>query len=152
VIRGFHHASRTVKDMEASLAFYRDLLGLRLLGSGETTSPELEEIIGLGPIRLRWAELDLGGGQFLELFEYLSPKGKALKQRTSDAGSVHIALTVDDVDALHRRLAAAGVTMRSAPVELTSRDWKGARALYSLDPDGVTVELVEFPPRGPGGQ
>lgn len=143
--RLLNHVSVTTADLDRSLGFYRDLLDLPLLDTGWTTSRELQEIIGLGPINLHWAELDLGSGQFLELFEYISPRGHALYSATSDPGSVHIAFTVTEIDSLYDRLRAAGVTTRSAPVELQSGDWKGARALYALDPDGVTVELVQFP-------
>lgn len=141
-----NHVSVTTADLDRSLAFYSDLLGLSILDSGRTTSRELEQIIGLGPVDLRWAEIDLGSGQFLELFEYIAPRGQAFESATSDSGTVHIALTVNHIDTLYARLTDAGVTTRSAPVELRSGDWKGARAVYTLDPDGVTVELIEFPP------
>jgi catechol 2,3-dioxygenase-like lactoylglutathione lyase family enzyme len=141
-----NHVSVTTADLDRSLAFYVDLLGLSVMGTGQTTSRELEEIIGLGPVDLRWAELDLGAGQFLELFEYVSPRGQATQSATADPGSVHFALAVTEIDSIYDRLGAAGVVTRSAPIELKGGDWKGARALYALDPDGVTVELIEFPP------
>lgn len=140
-----NHVSVTTASLDRALGFYRDLLGFAVLGSGETRSPQLEEIIGLGRVQLRWAELDLGGGQFLELFEYVSPRGRAIEQRTADAGSVHIAFAVPDIEVVYKRLTEGGVVTRSGPVELRTGEWEGAKVLYSLDPDGVTVELIEFP-------
>jgi glyoxylase I family protein len=152
-VRLINHVSVTTADLGRSLAFYADLLGLEVLGRGESHSRQLESVIGLGPLRLRWAELDLGAPSFLELFEYVAPRGtplsqRTLSQRTSDAGAVHFALTVDDLDALYPRLLEAGVRMRSAPVRLRTGTWVGAQAVYVLDPDGATVELVQFPDGG----
>lgn len=144
--RALNHVSVTTRDIERALTFYADLLGLPLLGRGETTSVQLAQIIGLGAaVHLRWAELDLGAGQFLELFEYVVPEGAVLRQRTSDAGSVHFALAVEAIEPLWRRLVDAEVVVRSPPVRLVDGEWAGAQALYALDPDGVTVELIEFP-------
>jgi glyoxylase I family protein len=151
-VAGLDHVSVTVSDLDRSLRFYQELLGLPLLSRGEITAPHLDQIIGLDqPVTLRWAELDLRNGQILELFQYVEPKGEPLVQRTADPGSSHFALRVDDVHQLHARLTESGVTCRSQPVQIPSGDWAGARAVYVLDPDGATVELVQdAPARRPG--
>jgi catechol 2,3-dioxygenase-like lactoylglutathione lyase family enzyme len=145
----FNHVSVTCSDFDRSMAFYRDLVGLAVLSEGEVASDELRQVIGLGPVRLRFAELDLGGGTFLELFEYLRPRGEAVSSRTCDSGDVHFAVVVEDIDEAHERLTAAGVQTRSAPVTIGRGEWNGARVFYSLDPDGVTVEFIQFPEREP---
>jgi catechol 2,3-dioxygenase-like lactoylglutathione lyase family enzyme len=140
------HVSVTCADLERSIAFYRDALGLPFLGRGESGDPELSTVSGLPGTKIRWAELDLGGGQLLELIEYVEPKGEPLEQHTHDPGSGHIGLAVEDVDGLYERLVDLGAPVRSEPVELTEEgDWNGVRTLYLADPDGVTIELVERP-------
>ncbi|TLF47495.1 VOC family protein, partial [Nonomuraea sp. KC401] len=64
-------------------------------------------------------------------------------------GAAHLALTVDDARAEHARLSAAGVTFVSPPAEITAGVNEGGYACYFLDPDAITLELVE-PPRVPG--
>jgi catechol 2,3-dioxygenase-like lactoylglutathione lyase family enzyme len=144
-----NHVSVTCADFERSLGFYRDLLDLEVLDQGELSSresPAHREIIGLGEVRLRFAEIALGDHAFLELFEYLEPRGEATSSRTCDPGDVHFALTIDgDIEGLHRRLTEAGVATRSRPATLTRGEWIGAKAFYASDPDGVTVEFIEFP-------
>jgi len=146
----FNHVSITCADFERSLAFYTGLLELSILDQGELSSaesPEHKAIIGLGDVRLRFAEISLGDGAFLELFEYLEPRGEAVASRTCDHGNVHFALTVEDgIEDLHHRLTEAGITCRSEPVVLRRGEWKGAIAFYAVDPDGVTVEFIQFPP------
>jgi catechol 2,3-dioxygenase-like lactoylglutathione lyase family enzyme len=140
------HVSVTCADLDRSISFYRDVLGLAFLGRGESDGEDVSQITGLPDVRLIWAELDLGGGQLLELLQYTSPVGGALRQRTNEPGSGHIGLAVEDIDRLWRRLVEADATVRSEPVELTEAgDWNGVRSMYVLDPDGVTVELVERP-------
>jgi catechol 2,3-dioxygenase-like lactoylglutathione lyase family enzyme len=144
----FNHVSVTSADFERSMAFYHELLGLPIIEQGEIAdSPIHNRVIGLGEVHLRYAELDLsnGAGVFLELFEYLEPRGEAVASRTCDFGNVHFAVTVDDIDETWEKLDAAGVTTRSAPVEVTGGEWVGAKAFYALDPDGVTVEFIQFP-------
>jgi catechol 2,3-dioxygenase-like lactoylglutathione lyase family enzyme len=92
--------------------------------------------------RARIADLDLGDGRVLELVQDLGG------DRPPQPGDGHVALAVDDVRALHRRLVAAGVPARSEPVTLGAEEgrcWAGAVVVYVADPDGATVELVQAP-------
>jgi catechol 2,3-dioxygenase-like lactoylglutathione lyase family enzyme len=141
----FNHVAVTCTDLDSSLAFYRDLVGLAVLDQGELSSRELNAVIGLGEVRLRFAELDLCGQGFLELLQYRQPRGEPKSSRTCDPGNVHFALVVAEIDTVHRRLVGAGVTTRSAPVTIARGEWRGARVFYALDPDGVTVEFIELP-------
>jgi len=145
-VRGIDHAGITVGSLKAALHFYRDLLGLRVTDEGEDEGPELDAIVGLSGVRMRYAELDLGGGQLLEILEYRSPQGTQLEQRPCDPGASHLALRVDDVDALCSRLTAAGVPVAGTPTTITAPGaWHGARCVYVDDPDGRSVELVQRP-------
>jgi catechol 2,3-dioxygenase-like lactoylglutathione lyase family enzyme len=147
-IRGLNHVGLTTADLDGSVRFYGDGLGLRLRGRGETDSPELSTLVGLSDTKLRWAEFYLPGGQILEILEYVSPTGTPLVQRTCDPGSAHFAFEVRGIEALCDRLEQQGVTVRSRPVLIEEPgDWEGYRCIYAVDPDGFTVEFVE-PPLG----
>jgi catechol 2,3-dioxygenase-like lactoylglutathione lyase family enzyme len=145
-----NHVSITVADVDRSLAFWHDLLGLPLHGRGFSEAGHLEAIVGIGPVRLEWAELDLPGGQMIELFRYLEPPGADVRPAPNDAGATHVCLEVDDIEGLVERLQAAGAPLRSdGPVRIVDGDWVGWRDVYASDPDGVTVELSEPPRRLP---
>jgi catechol 2,3-dioxygenase-like lactoylglutathione lyase family enzyme len=148
-IVGVNHVGVTTADIDSSVRFYGDALGLKLRGRGETDSPELSTIIGLPDTKLRWAEFYLPGGQILEILEYVSPTGTPLVQRTCDPGSGHVAYEVRGIQALYDRLLHHGVTVRSDPVRIEEEgDWEGYRCIYAVDPDGFTVEFVERPTSG----
>lgn len=145
-VRGVDHVGLTVADLERSLDFYCGLLGLRLLDRGDDDDPVLSRITGLDGVRARCADVDLGG-RVLELIEYVEPRGRRLRQRPCDPGATHLALEVEDADALWQRLADAGVPVTAPPQELPGPGaWRGARCAYLRDPDGRIVELVERAP------
>lgn len=146
-IQGLNHVGLTTADIDGSVRFYGDGLGLRMRDRGETDSPELSTLVGLSDTKLRWAEFYLPGGQILEILEYVSPTGTPLVQRTCDPGSAHFAFEVRGIEVLYDRLVRQGVTVRSRPVRIEEPgDWEGYRCIYAVDPDGFTVEFVEPPP------
>ncbi len=150
-VRGLDHVSLTVGDMDRSLAFWRDALGLELLGRGVVTYPHLDRIVGSpSPTRIEWADLAVPGGLTIELFRYHAPEGSPVRPAPWDPGSTHVCLRVDGIDAVVERLQAAGYGTRSeAAVEIPIGDWQGHRDIYVVDPDGVTVELTEGPRPSP---
>jgi glyoxylase I family protein len=141
-VTGLHHASLTVADLERSLRFYRDLLGVGVREQVDTAAATVTAVSGDSTRRVRIADLDLGDGRVLELIEdrdHDPPK--------THAGG-HIALQVDDVRATYRGLIEAGVAARSEPVALgaeAGRHWAGCVVVWMTDPDGATVELVQVP-------
>ena len=102
----------TCADLDRSLAFYVDLLGLRLRDRGEAAGGSFE-ITGLPRPSVRWADVLLDRGQVLELIEYRTPAGHAHRAEPNDPGATHLALRVDDAVAVHSRLTESGAVTRS---------------------------------------
>ena len=73
----FDHSGLVVADLERSLGFYRDRIGLELLDQGAETDARYAEMLGVPRVRFVWAELDLGGGHVLELLRFDEPSGGA---------------------------------------------------------------------------
>ncbi|MBN9621871.1 MAG: VOC family protein, partial [Actinobacteria bacterium] len=145
-VLGLDHASVTCADLDRSLAFYTGLLGIRLMDRGEDDGPELQTISGQPVARVRWADLELGDGRVLELIEFERPRVEPVAAGNLYPGQGHISLRVADAGVAHAELARAGVEVRSAPVELGEDGfWGGCRCFYAVDPDGMTVELIERP-------
>ena len=116
-----HHASLLVADTQRSLAFYRDLLGMEV--SGER--PDLG---------FPGAWLEVGEGRQIHLLELPNPD--PLTGRPEHGGrDRHVALLVEGLEALKRRLEEASVPFT------VSRS--GRAALFCRDPDGNTLELIE---------
>lgn len=146
-ITGADHTSFTVGNLDRSLAFYRDLLGLQVVWiRPHITNQYWRDIVGFPDAVVRGAFLAIPGTTHrLELYEYLQPRGTPADVRTNNPGSVHLCLYVDDARALYATLSAKGVSFRSPPVALNEGPNVGGVALYMLDPDGITIELFQPP-------
>jgi len=72
---GIDHTAITVSDTDQSLAFYRDRLGLKVVGESENYGPEQEHLNGVFGARLRITALRAASGPGIELLQYLSPRG-----------------------------------------------------------------------------
>lgn len=134
--------------MDRSIAFYRDLLGLELQNDWVSEAGYLRVMIPYPGLRLRLAFFRLPGTEMrLELIQYLEPVGAPRELPTNVPGAAHVCFDVDDIEAEYERLRRHGVTFNSAPQLITSKANSGARGVYMLDPDGITIELRQPPPR-----
>ena len=147
-IRGAHHTSFTVADLDKSLAFFRDLLGLEVLFVRDVDTVYFGRIVGLPGCKVRAALLRIPGGQHhVELFQYLTPPVQTHRPRPCDPGSAHLSFLVDDLPALYRTLHGKGVDFVSEPVLIDSGPNRGAYGVYVRDPNGILLELFQLPPR-----
>jgi predicted enzyme related to lactoylglutathione lyase len=74
------------------------------------------------------------------LLQFVSPAPTGSVPGFTQLGPTHVALTVDDIDALHAKLTEAGTQFVGAPAD--SADGR-ARVVFCSDPDGVKLELVQ---------
>src|SRR5437762_2676465 len=97
-IAGADHTGITVSNLERSLAFWRDVLGLELSHRAHQTGEMAKEITGVAGAELKLAVLKAPGGHKIELLEYLAPPDRKQNahRRPCDVGSVHVALLVDN--------------------------------------------------------
>jgi catechol 2,3-dioxygenase-like lactoylglutathione lyase family enzyme len=151
MIIGVNHTSFTVSDVERSVAFYQDLLGMELLSLGERDPAFSQKITGIPGAHLKVAYLRAPDGHRLELIQYLSPAGKRLDTVTNNVGSGHLAFDVEDLPRLFQALTAKGVKFKSPPLEVPTGPNRGTLAVYCTDPDGITLEFLQTPrTRGEG--
>jgi lactoylglutathione lyase len=146
-ITGFFHGGVTVRDMDVSLHFYRDGLGLDVHYDRILDAPYLKEVLGLPLHHIRGVYLRIPGSDgFVELLEYRGIERLSAESRPCDYGAGHLCLYVDDVEALHARLVGLGFHARSERVvDITAGPNAGARSCYMSDPDGYAVELFQKP-------
>jgi len=139
------HTGITVANLERSLAFWRDVLGFELSHCAHQTGELASEITGVPGAEISLAVLKAPGHK-IELLEYLAPpERKRVEARPCDVGSVHVALTVDDLDAVLSTIAASGWKTAGQPQTLKSGPNAGRRVVYVRDPDGTTIEFMQLP-------
>jgi catechol 2,3-dioxygenase-like lactoylglutathione lyase family enzyme len=144
-MRGLHHTGIIVSDLERSIDFYLDVLGLELLSEPSPVfdAPELGPALGVPGAALRMVTFRVGDG-ILELLEYTSPSSPIDAPMPQNAlGAHHVAFHVDDIQATYDELCAKGVRFLSPPNPIDEGVLAGWRWAYFTDPDGITLELVE---------
>ena len=140
------HTGITVASLERSLAFWQDVLGFELSHRAHHTGDLASEVTGVPDAEILLAVLK-GYGHKIELLEYLAPSDrKHVDLRPCDVGSVHVALTVDNLDAVLSAIAASGWKAAGKSQSLQSGPNAGKRVVYVRDPDGTTIEFMQPPP------
>jgi catechol 2,3-dioxygenase-like lactoylglutathione lyase family enzyme len=143
-IVGSWHTGFQVADLERSLAFYRDLLGLEVIWQRVVDVEYIQTLVGYPGLELHQAMLRIPGSEHhLELLDYRNVDRLAVDTRTANPGTAHICLVVDDLEALHQRLQEAGVEFVSEPVRPTVGPNQGGLVVYMCDWDGIRIELLE---------
>jgi catechol 2,3-dioxygenase-like lactoylglutathione lyase family enzyme len=153
MITGVWHFSFTVSDLDRSLSFYVDLLGMKLVHRQDQSSEYTRKLVAYSEADLRVALLGFEGApsspseHILELIQYRAPVYPPHPAGTAYPNSAHLAFVAEDALHEYQRLRAAGVQFRSEPVAITSGINRGGYTVYFLDPDGITLELVQPPLR-----
>jgi lactoylglutathione lyase len=137
-----NHTSFTVSDMDRSLAFYRDILGMEVISERTAGVDFASKVTGIPGASLRVVYVESGGYK-LELIQYLTAAGERIDPKTNKPGSAHLCFNVDNIDEAYRDLQAKGVKFQSEPVTVGGGPNKGAKAVYFLDPDGFTLEFIQ---------
>lgn len=140
-----HHTSLAISDGEASLRFYRDGLGLRVVNDVEEKGERLSRQVQLEDAcnRLIWLATT-EGETLVELLEYKNPRGKAFTLNCADIGAPHISFLVDDIGETYQRLVQMGYRPTTEPLPVDETTQPGARTVYFYDPDGIVVELFQI--------
>ena len=132
-LRGLHHLTVISADLERTIAFYRDLLGLPIVHDAPSDDDPSTRHVWFGA-------LDGGPGTLLSFMEYPElPKGSV-----GTGSTHHFALIVDSPE----EQEAWRDYLRGHGVECTEVFDRGSfRSIYVRDPDGHIVEIAT---RGPG--
>jgi catechol 2,3-dioxygenase-like lactoylglutathione lyase family enzyme len=133
------HVGLTVKDLQRSLAFYRDVAGMEPGEIIDGQSPEFDTLTNNPGARLRAVHLK-AGSFMLQLLEYQAGGGATLDLHHNNVGSPHFCFYVPDVEAKYRELRARGDVIITSGIVPIARNM---RSFYTEDPDGVPVEFLQ---------
>ena len=124
MIKKYLHTRFRVSDMDKSIYFYRDILGMKVVE--QKTSPRGSKLVFL-----KFPDMDCE----LELCSF------------PDSGNVHVpedlvhlAFEVDDLERCIERLKVAGVLITEGPIESSN----GTRFIFTEDPDKYEIELIQY--------
>ena len=124
MIKKYLHTRFRVSDMDKSICFYRDILGMKVVE--QKTSPRGSKLVFL-----KFPDMDCE----LELCSF------------PDSGNVHVpedlvhlAFEVDDLEKCMDKLKALGVPITEGPIESSN----GTQFIFTEDPDKYEIELMQY--------
>ena len=134
------HIGLTVKNIERSIAFYRDVAGMQASEYLEAESKEFDRLTNNQGAQLKVIYMK-AGTFLLQLIEYAAAGGTTLDLHHNNVGSPHMSLYVPDVEAKYQELKNRGdVTITSEIIQIAPN----MRSFYTEDPDGVPVEFLQL--------
>jgi len=129
MLKSFEHVGMTSSNMDRTINFYCDLLGLKL--HLRKKNPDGSEL----------AFLDAGGA----MLEIVAPSGganRAVDVPDNSAGLRHVTFLFENVDEMFARMETAGVEIHERP-RLAFNSEVLHKVAFVRDPDGILVELAE---------
>ena len=142
------HVGIVVEDMEASLHFWRDIMGLKVSIDFWERGEFIDTVQHLTNVNLHMIKLVAPDGSMIELLkDHNHPTPPPDRNTMCDRGIRHFAFTVRDVDGSWRTLESEGCEVLSDPV--TAPDGN-ARLFFARDPEGNLMEIVQVLAQ-PGG-
>ncbi|HKD04632.1 MAG TPA: VOC family protein [Bryobacteraceae bacterium] len=135
---GIDHTAIVISSTDASLGFYRDVLGLRVVGESENYGTEQEHLNNVFGARLRITSLRAASGPGVEFLEYLTPRdGRPYPADEKATDLIHwqtrflgtdVARAAQDLRKSRSTFVSTGVVEQSIVVR---------------DPDGHAVQIAQ---------
>jgi catechol 2,3-dioxygenase-like lactoylglutathione lyase family enzyme len=143
-ILNYPHA---VKDLDTTVAFYKDVFGLDLSRPPAAfPNPGVPSLVNAPGISLRLAMFRMPGAPFvLELTHFSGVERKPAQPMEVDPGAADLQLRVRDIDVVYEKLKKSGapiITRSGAPVKVGG---SGVPSILARDPDGYILEVVQMP-------
>ena len=148
MIKEIMHVGLTVSDIEKSIEFYRDVLGLKYIGMLTMEGKETDVLFGRPNSKAKVAYLN-GSDEIMappvELIQFTNQDITKDKSDLFKSSISEICFAVKDIDKVYKHLIDNNVECISAPqpFDFTKDGFGKSKALYFKDPDGIILELME---------
>jgi catechol 2,3-dioxygenase-like lactoylglutathione lyase family enzyme len=143
---GIDHTAIVVSDTDASLKFYRDVLGMEIAGESENYGTEQEHLNNVFGAHLRITSLRAKSGPGIEFLEYLAPRtGRMIPvdEHANDLFHWQTRLIIGNADRAAQNLLGRFNFVSSGVVDLNRKELGFEKGFLVRDPDGHVMQLVE---------
>ena len=144
MLKSFYHTGFVVRDLEKSVAFYTNILGMTMVMRMEREGEFINQVLGFPNAHIKGAFMDRGEGHQLELIQYITPPSGPGGIERNDLGATHLAFFVEDLGRFYTEKSQQGLGFINPPAE--RRDDNGnlmRKIAYAQDPDGNWLEFIE---------
>ena len=148
MINAIAHVGLTISDIERSLDFYQNVLGMTFEGRMHMAGPETEALFAR-----KGAEVDVAyvkgnadiDSPTVELIQFTTSEAEKDVCDLHKTSISELCFYVPDIDALYEHLIKNNVECISAPqfFDFTEFGFSKSKAIYFKDPDGIILEAME---------
>lgn len=142
MITTMNHTSFTVSNLQESVDFYQNVLGLELISLADRNEEFSSAVTGIRGAKLNIAYLRAPNCS-IELIEYTGAAGVRLDTATNNTGSAHICFNIRDFDEWLVHMEQNNIRFRGKLCHVPSGPNKGKRVCYAMDNDGNNLEFIE---------
>lgn len=148
MLKNIAHVGLTVSNIEESIKFYKDILGLKYDGQMVMEGEATDNLFALENCQVKVAYLN-GSDEVMappvELIEFVSEKAKVIENKLNQTSISELCFYVENIDETYETLKSKGVEFLSEPqyFDLTLQGFGKSKAVYLKDPDGIVLELME---------
>ena len=148
MIKRIAHIGITVTDLNRSINFYENILGLKFQGEITMKGKEGDLLFNKKNCEARIAYLNSTENSIsppVELIQFINEDIKIDKAELDKTSISEICFQVEDIDKIYKRLLDKGVQFLSEPqdFDFSKFGFGKSRAVYFRDPDGIILELIE---------
>jgi catechol 2,3-dioxygenase-like lactoylglutathione lyase family enzyme len=142
------HTGLVVQDLQRQVAFYRDVIGLRVLRQAEVTAPPGGDHTGFDGVRRKLVFLGHDEHEHqLELVYYINPASPAgISVVHHQANSFHLCFKIENLQSHYDDLLRRGVRFLTPPKLIARPDGHRVCLCYAQDPEGNWIEFKEETP------
>lgn len=148
MVERIYHVGLTVSDLDRSIAFYRDILGLEFQGEIFMAGEETDRLFRMKDTKARVAYLN--GSKAIEappieLIQFVDNKVKKVKGNLFTTSISEVCFYTDDIERVYNSLIENHVECLSEPqyFDFRANELGESRAFYFRDPDGIVLEMMQ---------
>lgn len=143
-----YHVGLTVSDLDRSVIFYRDILGLEFQGEILMVGEETDKMFHKKNCKARVAYLNGSKNMEAPPVELIQFVDNAVNNVQSDLFTTSISelcFYTDDIDLVYKNLIENNIECLSEPqyFDFTAQGFGKSKAFYFKDPDGIILEMMQ---------
>ena len=154
IVKSLDHVAVTVSDLEQSLIFYKEVLGLKEVERHLLDGKTISTMAGKPGVVMQVVRLTSPDTPdiLIDSQQYIEPKGIVSNAVLGMANHSHFCFGVDDLKETYEELLKKGVEFISQPVSFDlGKEWDYGvvKVVFLKDPDGFILELMELDLKNP---
>tara|TARA_B100000586_G_scaffold173143_1_gene126399 strand:+ start:3253 stop:3726 length:474 start_codon:yes stop_codon:yes gene_type:complete len=140
------HIGFSVNNLDSAIEFYSKLLEAEPTMRRFYEEDYVGQVVGYDKVKMDCAFFALPNNTILELIEYYKPYRGTVDMESYNIGNAHLCLVVENMEKEVERIKDFVQMITDGIAISEAGPYKGSKVIYFRDPDGISIELIEYPP------